>query len=632
MLRTTFVFSLVVLFLASCGSSDDGGGSCTALDNGDGTFTLACPDGTEVTLSNGEKGGPGDPGESCAAVDNEDGTYTVTCPDGAEVILSDGAAGRSCTVADNGDGTYSLTCDDGTDVTWGDGQDGEQCSVNDNGEESYSVDCPDGSSVILSDGVDGEQCYVEDNQDGSYTMTCPDGSEVTFQDGASAEPCTVVDNGDGTYTMSCPDGTEVTLSDGEQGVAGEQGPTGESPIKNVLEYGAVGDGVTDDTEAINAALADGGDVYAPMGTYVVSAPLLIAEPTRFRGAGPGLSKLVMVTEGLGETILVRSNYVFIEDLALEGPSPNETYTGGEWGIRFLPPEGSTRIYDVSVTGCEISNYGYDAISLDHVERGVVRDNYIHRIGYSGIACLSCVDVRVSSNVVDLITPGAPVDGYANAYGIKFSFGGSTPDAEDPPSTRCIVDGNIVSNVPTWECYDSHNGSYLTFVNNVGHNCRMGIMVGAVKETTPTVHHIVIKGNTLNAGSYSHTGGGIIVHGSELGYAHDVVIADNLVEGYGATGNTNLGAINMSFCGGISVANNYISEFAEGGVIAYHTNTLFTVTGNTFEGGTSTSGVYYFSASSHSNHGYVAGNFTNGYPSYVNPKDEFNNTVTIGTNH
>lgn len=37
--------------------------------------------------------------------------------------------------------------------------------------------------------------------------------------------------------------------------------------KNILQYGAVGDGVTDDTAAFAAAVADGGRIYVPNGTY-----------------------------------------------------------------------------------------------------------------------------------------------------------------------------------------------------------------------------------------------------------------------------------------------------------------------------------------------------------------------------
>ena len=46
-------------------------------------------------------------------------------------------------------------------------------------------------------------------------------------------------------------------------------------VLSVKDFGAVGDGVTDDTTAIKAAInaAQGGEVYFPLGNYVISSPL-----------------------------------------------------------------------------------------------------------------------------------------------------------------------------------------------------------------------------------------------------------------------------------------------------------------------------------------------------------------------
>lgn len=44
---------------------------------------------------------------------------------------------------------------------------------------------------------------------------------------------------------------------------------------NVKDYGAVGDGITDDTAAIQTALNDNKIVYAPEGVYLISSPLVI---------------------------------------------------------------------------------------------------------------------------------------------------------------------------------------------------------------------------------------------------------------------------------------------------------------------------------------------------------------------
>jgi polygalacturonase len=68
-------------------------------------------------------------------------------------------------------------------------------------------------------------------------------------------------------------------------------------FRNVMDYGAKGDGTTDDTEAINQAISEGGRcglncdsstvtpalVYFPPGIYVVSKPIIQYYYTQFVG-------------------------------------------------------------------------------------------------------------------------------------------------------------------------------------------------------------------------------------------------------------------------------------------------------------------------------------------------------------
>jgi predicted CXXCH cytochrome family protein len=70
------------------------------------------------------QGDPGPAGSSCTVTDHGDGTVTITCDDGTEVTISDGAPGGSCTVLDHGDGTRTIECEDGTRVVVSDGEDG----------------------------------------------------------------------------------------------------------------------------------------------------------------------------------------------------------------------------------------------------------------------------------------------------------------------------------------------------------------------------------------------------------------------------------------------------------------------------------------------------------------------------
>ena len=56
-------------------------------------------------------------------------------------------------------------------------------------------------------------------------------------------------------------------------------------LVNVQDYGAVGDGTTDDTNAFIAAAALGKPIWMPQGNYVVSAPVTITSGLFGAGAG-----------------------------------------------------------------------------------------------------------------------------------------------------------------------------------------------------------------------------------------------------------------------------------------------------------------------------------------------------------
>ncbi|MBP7124800.1 OmcA/MtrC family decaheme c-type cytochrome [Myxococcota bacterium] len=163
----------------------------------------------------GPAGEKGDPGSSCTVTDNGNGTKTIACTDGTSAVVTDGArgaAGTSCSVTDNGDGTKTLSCTDNTSVVISDGQDGQ-------------------------DGQDGTSCSVADNGDGTKTVTCgqtiavlSDGAKGDKGDpgeaGADGTSCSVSETVPGTKVIACTDGTSVTVTDGAKGDKGDKGDPG----------------------------------------------------------------------------------------------------------------------------------------------------------------------------------------------------------------------------------------------------------------------------------------------------------------------------------------------------------------------------------------------------------------------
>jgi hypothetical protein len=106
---------------------------------------------------------------------------------------------------------------------------------------------------------------------------------------------------------------------------------------SVKDFGAVGDGVTDDTVAIQAAL-DGtvaARVYFPAGTYLVSDTLKIPSYRYVYGDGPAVSTIRMAASVGRNTSLVQTGtkdqkweHIVIEGLTLDANSSRWTVTGG----------------------------------------------------------------------------------------------------------------------------------------------------------------------------------------------------------------------------------------------------------------------------------------------------------------
>jgi putative cofactor-binding repeat protein len=399
------------------------------------------------------------------------------------------------------------------------------------------------------------------------------------------------------------------------------------PFKNVQDFGAIGDGKADDTMPINKALLGGGDVYFPPGTYRVSATLRVVSGTTLRGAGRGVTTIQMVTPGHGATINVRGDNVVVADLALQGPSPSEdTYTAHETGIRVGPAISTTLSRDIQIRDCSIFNYGFHGIELDSVSKANIARNDIHRIGYAGVACLSSYDVIVSENTIESITPGTQGD----AYGIMFSHW----TLQEPSSSRCIAYGNTILNIPGWSGLDTHNGTFITFANNVIEGCRIGIHAGGVENANVTMRNINIIGNTIVAGRASHLHSGIIVSGRANRYAEKCVVADNIVDGYGIpanqnNGNDRAGAIYVVYAGGVSVTGNVVENFAESGIIFQQDNTNFVCSGNLISSGTSLTKAYGIRVRDTNNSGYITGNRANGLPICV--LNDPSNNVRVGDN-
>ncbi|GAB3466160.1 M10 family metallopeptidase C-terminal domain-containing protein [Azotobacter salinestris] len=186
---------------------------------------------------------------------------------------------------------------------------------------------------------------------------------------------------------------------------------------NVKDFGAKGDGRTDDTDAIQAAInaaykAGGGTVYLPAGEYRVSGgdeasdgALMIKSNVYMAGAGMGQTVIKLV-DGWDQKLtgIIRSangeethNYG-ISDLTIDG---NQDNTSGEvdgFYTGYIPEEDGAD-YNVTVERVEIrevSRYGFDP--HEQTINLTIRDSVAHDNGKDGFVADFQIDSTFENNV------------------------------------------------------------------------------------------------------------------------------------------------------------------------------------------------------------------------------------------
>jgi len=111
---------------------------------------------------------------------------------------------------------------------------------------------------------------------------------------------------------------------------------------SVKDYGAIGDGVTDDTAAIAAALAAEDNVYFPEGLYLTTLALRLTGSKRIVGDGKGVSRIIRTdttpetinAASVTATVYMSNRYNSIEDIGIRGDRTGVATTASVDGIFF----------------------------------------------------------------------------------------------------------------------------------------------------------------------------------------------------------------------------------------------------------------------------------------------------------
>ncbi|MBD0379791.1 right-handed parallel beta-helix repeat-containing protein [Paenibacillus sedimenti] len=389
---------------------------------------------------------------------------------------------------------------------------------------------------------------------------------------------------------------------------------------NVMDakYGAIGNGIADDSLAIQKALdqaknAGGGTVFFPKGTYKTTRNLYIYNNTNLVGYSAKISK---TDGGLGYTVLMimaRQNNITIEGLWLENLSMSDSMM-----IDIANGSSNIEIRSNTFTGSRAQAVNINAADISQV---IVANNEFKEVGYGVLTnrnANNLKDLRIVENnfagiyadAIEINHPGGPETVKASniviannhisvppeyGSGLSSGFGIGIAGATD-----VTIIGNTIENVRYEGIHIEDNAKNISIVGNVingvksnpDNGLNSGIFVldgdyitisgnsiynatdyGIHLEIDPnnSASNTVITGNTVS----NNTGGGmkIVAQGTA-----NLVVSENIV-----TNNTGHGILVGGKQDNLRLTSNTTRNNGGFGLYMYSSGNSWMISGNSFQG-------------------------------------------------
>lgn len=233
-------------------------------------------------------------------------------------------------------------------------------------------------------------------------------------------------------------------------------PTISGGTVDVKSFGAKGDGVTDDTAALNRAAAiRGKTILFSAGTYLVSRPVVFAGLSNQAVVGSGAviktaPGWIMSGSDLGVVSLRNVSNVTVKSLVVQG-SANRNVSPWTNRMDGVFVRAST---NVTVDGVEVREVQTVGINAENSSSFKVLNSKTIRVHGTGMGCGSCTNIVFSGNQIQgPADPNASMPNPNGGLGLMIQLGDTA-----------LIENNVITN--TWDTATKTEGtSNVTYRGN-----------------------------------------------------------------------------------------------------------------------------------------------------------------------